>query len=175
MAMYGAVKGEVRSLAGKRRKANGQKPGKELIMSTHAAIGMRLPDNTIQAIYCHNDGYPGGAGAVLGGWYTTPERVKALIDLGSLSQVNQELAPAPGTQHSFKKPQELVTIAYHRDRNDRLEPGENYATLEDYEAGAPETFGADYLYLFENGKWSFYSVYGEKEWTELEVTVCGRN
>ena len=48
-------------------------------MSTRAAIAMRLPDNTIHAIYCHNDGYPGWVGAVLGGFYKTEEQVKALF------------------------------------------------------------------------------------------------
>lgn len=31
-------------------------------MSTHVAIGIRLNDGRIKAIYCHFDGYPAGVG-----------------------------------------------------------------------------------------------------------------
>ena len=140
-------------------------------MSTRAAIAMRLPDNTIHAIYCHNDGYPGWVGAVLGGFYKTEERVKALLALGALSQVGPKLEPDPGVPHTFHEPQAGVTIAYHRDRGERLRPGKTYASLEEFEKDAPETFCADYLYLFADGKWSFREAYGDGEWFGLEVTV----
>ena len=140
-------------------------------MSTRAAIAMRLPDNTIQAIYCHNDGYPGWVGSVLGGFYKTEERVKALFALGALSQLWPKLEPAPGVPHTFHEPQKGVTIAYHRDRGEPLRPGKTYSSLEEYEKDAPETFCADHLYLFENGTWSFFAVYGEREWTALDVKV----
>ena len=144
-------------------------------MSTRAAIGMRLPDGTIKAVYCHNDGYPDWTGAILGGWYKNPERVKQLLDLGSLSILGKKLKPEPRAPHTFSAPQKDVTIAYHRDRNDPLRPGEAYATTEEYEAKAPEDFGASYLYLFEGGVWSFYDIYGERQWTALNVTVGGRD
>ena len=124
-------------------------------MSTRAAIAMRLPDNTIHAIYCHNDGYPGWTGAVLGGFYKTEEQVKALFALGALSQLWPKLEPDPGVPHTFHEPQKGVT----------------YATLEEFVKDAPESFWADYLYLFENGTWSFFAVYGEREWTVLDVKV----
>lgn len=132
---------------------------------------MRLEDGTIQAIYCHNDGYPGGVGAVLGGWYTDLEKVKDLIALGSLSCLEKELAPAPGTSHTFDKPQKNVTIAYHRDRNEDLDPGKTYSRIEEYEADGKNWFGAEYLYLFEDGIWKYFPLYGEQEWVKLEVIV----
>ena len=144
-------------------------------MSTRAAIGMRLPDGTIKAVYCHNDGYPDWTGAILGGWYKTPERVRQLLDLGSLSILGPKLEPPRGTSHTFNAPQKDVTIAYHRDRSDPLEPGEIFATVEEYEAKAPDAFWANYLYLFEGGVWSFYDVYGDRKWTALDVTVGGRD
>ena len=144
-------------------------------MSTRAAIGMRLPDGTIKAVYCHNDGYPDWTGAILGGWYKTPEQVRQLLDLGSLSILGPKLAPPRGTSHTFSAPQKDVTIAYHRDRSDPLEPGEIFATVEEYEAKAPDAFWASYLYLFEDGVWSFYDVYGNRKWTALDVTVGGRD
>ena len=120
-------------------------------MSTRAAIAMRLPDNTIHAIYCHNDGYPGWVGAVLGGFYKTEERVKALFALGALSQLWPKLEPDPGVPHTFREPQKGVTIAYHRDRGEPLRTGEIYATLEEFVKDAPESFWADYLYSSRTG------------------------
>ena len=154
---------------------NGQKPRKDKTMSTRAAIAMRFPDNTIHAIYCHNDGHPGWVGAVLGGWYKTAEQVEALIALGALSQLGPKLNPDPGIPHTFIAPQKDVTVAYHRDRGERLRRGKTYASLEEYEKDAPETFCADYLYLFEDGGWSFRKAYGEREWIGLEVTVGEEN
>ena len=144
-------------------------------MSTHAAIGMRLADGTIKAIRCQNSGYPGRTRAILGGWYTDPEKVEALIDLGSLSILGEKLEPAPGAPHTYDNPQPDVTVAYHRDRNEPLERAISFACVEDYEAIAPEAFYADYLYLFEDGVWSFREALGDHEWTALDVTVGGRD
>jgi hypothetical protein len=110
-------------------------------------------------------------GAILGGFYKTEERVKALIALGALSQLGQKLKPEPGTPHTFHEPQKGVTIAYHRDRGERMRRGETYASLEEYEKDAPETFCAEYLYLFADGGWSFRQAYGNGEWTVLDVKV----
>ena len=47
-------------------------------MSTRAAIGIAQADGTIKAIYLHNDGYPGFAGAILAGWYNSAEKAARL-------------------------------------------------------------------------------------------------
>ena len=60
-------------------------------MSTRAAIGIAQADGTIKAIYLHNDGYPGFAGAILAGWYNTAEKAEALIALGALSSIGEKL------------------------------------------------------------------------------------
>ncbi len=170
MAMYSTVKAGC-GASPERSGNNGQKPRKDKKMSTRAAIAMRLPDNTIHAIYCHNDGYPGWVGAILGGFYKTEEQVKALLALGALSQINQKLEPDPGVPHTFLEPQKGVTIAYHRDRGERLRPGKTYSSFEEYEKDAPETFCAEYLYLFEDGTWKFRQSNGDGEWTVLDVKV----
>ena len=175
MAMYDSVKGGVRSPAECSESNGRESPERTENMSTRAAIGMRLADGTIKAIYCHNDGYPGWTGAILGGWYTDPEKVKSLVDLGALSILGEKLEPAPGATHTYDNPQTDVTIAYHRDRNDPLIPANSYADLEEYAEKATEDFSADYLYLFEDGAWSFFEPYGKREWTALDVTVGGRD
>ena len=144
-------------------------------MSTRATIGMKLPDNTIQAIYCHNDGYPEGVGATLCKAYTDPAKVKALIDLGALSCLGEELEPAPGRPHTLAKPQKNVTIAYHRDNHEPLDPGQNYATLDDYARDAPNFYDAEYLYFFEDGDWRFITARGQCEWTAVKDVLEKQN
>ena len=70
-------------------------------MSTRGVIGMQQPDGSVWAIYMHHDAYVAGVGAILGGWYETPEKVEALLALGDLSSLGTTLAN---------------TVAYHRDR-----------------------------------------------------------
>ena len=121
-------------------------------MSTRAAIAMRLPDNTIHAIYCHNDGYPGWVGAVLSGWYKTAEQVKALIALGALSQLGPKLNPDPGIPHTFIAPQKDVTVAYHRDRKEPPQPAVTHKSVVSL---MRDDWGIPYYYLFDErtGQW----------------------
>jgi len=95
-------------------------------MSTNAAIGMTMPDGTIHAVYLHWDGYiaNGGAGETLAAHYKDRAKVEELIALGFLSSLGAEVDPDPAFPHNWKHPQKNVTVAYHRDRNDPLEPAE---------------------------------------------------
>ena len=53
-----------------------KKPTTEAKMSTRCAIGMKREDGEVAAIYCHNEGYPEGVGAILGRWYRNAEKWK---------------------------------------------------------------------------------------------------
>lgn len=117
-----------------------------------AAIARWNEDETITAIYCHNDGYPEYTGRILAEHYTEESKVKALLALGSISQLRPKLKPVNGTKHTFDEPQKDVTIAYHRDRKEPLYISE-YASFEQFVKAAPGDFDAEYLYLFEAGDW----------------------
>ena len=136
-------------------------------MSTHAALGIRLNDGRIKAIYCHFDGYPAGVGITLAGCYATQERVEALLELGSLSSLGAKLAPEPGQHHSFLSPIDNVTVAYHRDRGEQIQPGYLYPDLTAYIKGGQDDFAAEYLYLYEDGEWSYLDLFGRREWMRL--------
>ena len=124
-------------------------------MSTRGAIGMRMPDGSARAIYVHHDAYVAGVGAILGGWYDTPELVKGLLDLGDLSSLGTTLAD---------------TVAYHRDRGENIRMPRNYRDIDAYRRNGMNDFGADYLYLYDGGKWLVYGV-ADDDWIELQVTV----
>ena len=85
-------------------------------MATRSRIGMELENGTIRSIYCHWDGYPSHNGRILLEHYQDAEKVKGLIALGDISSLEKEVSPdAP---HSFEKPCDGVTVAYHRDRGE---------------------------------------------------------
>lgn len=124
-------------------------------MSTHATIA--VTDGTkCRAIYLHWDGYLSGAGAILHDYYDTKEKARQLIQLGGLSVLKELVAPNPGMSHSFDMPNELVTVAYHRDRNEPLEINE----LSDLSISGDKKFiqhladisNAEYVYLFDERK-----------------------
>mgnify|MGYP000234438161 CR=1 FL=1 len=127
-------------------------------MSTHATIA--ITDGTkCRAIYLHWDGYLAWAGAILHDYYGTKEKATQLIKLGSLSVLKELIAPNPGMAHTIDAPNELVTVAYHRDRNEPLEINE----LPDLSISGEKAFiqrladisGALYVYLFDErkGQW----------------------
>ena len=67
-------------------------------MGTRSAIAMKTEDG-IRSIYCHWDGYVDHNGRILKEFYSTDEKVKALLDLGDLSSLRQEI----GEAHDFDR------------------------------------------------------------------------
>lgn len=56
-------------------------------MGTRSAIGYKLSDGSIRAVYCHWDGYPDHQLPILRKHYNTLDLVKALIKPGSMSSL----------------------------------------------------------------------------------------
>ena len=123
-------------------------------MSTRGAIGMRQPDGTVRAVYVHHDAYVAGVGAILGGWYETPEKVESLLALGDLSSLGTTLAD---------------TVAYLRDRGEVMRTARNYRDIDAYRRNGRRDLGADYLYLYDGGRWLVYGIPGESDWVEIKV------
>ncbi|HTA27947.1 MAG TPA: hypothetical protein VK809_09165 [Bacteroidia bacterium] len=149
-------------------------------MSTRSRIGV-LQEKTgkVKSVYCHSDGYLTGVGQTLLTDFNTYERANAIIALGDLSALHKNLDPLPEAPyayhfsegepeilktHSFDRPQRDVTIAYHRDRKEKLMRQIN-STLEEFYEKA--NFQA-YNYLFKDGKWNVMSEsLGRKVWHTL--------
>jgi hypothetical protein len=60
-------------------------------MATRSTIGVKQADGTIQAIYCHWDGYPEGVGAGLVQFYNSKAQAEQLIALGGFSALHETL------------------------------------------------------------------------------------
>ena len=100
-------------------------------MATRSNIAIENQDGTVSAIYCHYDGYIDGVGKKLYENYTTKEKMEQLITLGDISSLGEN---------------KETTVAYHRDRGEKLEEPMQYKTVElyfdDFDGGG------DYLYCF---------------------------
>lgn len=115
-------------------------------MATRSTITLSTPEG-YDTIYCHWDGYTSHVGKKE--HYNTLEDVKELIALGSLSSLDKRLEPEDGVDHSFDKPANNTTVAYHRDRGEGTAPSiMHYSQLFQLYANKE-----DYNYVFENGEW----------------------
>lgn len=118
-------------------------------MSTNAHIGISRGKNKVEFIYLHWDGYPSYALEMLKEYYKDREKVEKLIALGDISCLEEEVDIPNGVEHSFEKPHEGITIAYHRDRG---ESGceSRTTTLKQFAKDI------EYAYLYKDGKWELY-------------------
>lgn len=148
-------------------------------MATRSMIGIMTEKGEIRAIYCHYDGYPEHNGALLLEHYNTPERINALIDLGAISVLAENLEPLneveipyysygkPTTEpvpHSFQTPHEATVIAYHRDRGEDLQI-DKFLSERLFNIDRKRSW-TDYGYLYKDGKWYVNS-------RELTRKMCG--
>ena len=133
-------------------------------MSTSAKIGMVLADGRIKAISLSWAGRPSQAGTTLEAWYKTQADIEALLDMGNLFQLGTRPEPARNQM------EEETTVAYGRDWGFAGCDAVIFTDKEDFEKKAKVQFYADYLYLFENGKW-FVKGTGISSWIELTALV----
>lgn len=122
-------------------------------MSTRSLIGIK-ENNKYSVIYCHSDGYPEHNGKILLEHYNSMDMAKELIALGDLSLLGERIAPNPGEKHTFDEPLDNVTIAYHRDRGEKLNPAANADSLKELLKIVKDSW-AEYIYIFdeESNEW----------------------
>jgi hypothetical protein len=124
-------------------------------MATRSRIGIENENGRIESIYCHWDGHPGTNGKTLAEHYTDAEKVKALIALGDISSLHENVGPADGVEHSFDKPAEGVTVAYHRDRGEDFRGPAVKHSMEGFANSDYEEYG--YVFTKEN-EWKVVGV-----------------
>ena len=126
-------------------------------MATRSRIAIETTDasgnKVIKSIYCHFDGYFAGVGKTLMDNYQDREKVEALISLGDISFLREEIIPTG--PHSFGYPQKGVTVAYHRDRGEKFKSPRINSSVREFFLSDIEEYG----YLFsEEGEWLFKST-----------------
>jgi len=88
-------------------------------MATRSNIADKTLESKIRSVYAHWDGYPECNGKILVDNYTDIEKIKQLIELGSISSLGEEI----GEQQDFdnrESQRKEWTLAYHRDRGEEL-------------------------------------------------------
>ena len=120
-------------------------------MATRSNIAYKTIDGKIRSIYCHWDGYPEHNGKMLLDNYQDAAKIKALIELGSLSSLREELGEQHPFDRDYTKPELPLTdnwcLAYHRDRGEDLMIQE-YDNIPDWINDMEE-----YAYLWDGQNW----------------------
>jgi hypothetical protein len=123
-------------------------------MSTRSMIAHQTP-NGIEAIYCHNSGYPEHHLPILTTHYTADEAVAALMAVGDLSELGADVGRKHGFNDHGKTPETRYwCLAYGRDRAEEDAAAKTYASEDEFLAGARENW-ADYIYMFRDGRWLY--------------------
>jgi len=141
-------------------------------MATRSAIGIKLADTVIMAVYCHWDGYLQGVGQTLVESYNTEENILDLLVLGDISSLGKVIgqkrpfSPFEGEREAYEEANAKDwSTFYGRDR------GEFDATARIFKSEADflEEYynrGAEYCYLFQNNQWTFAS-YDDTEFSDV--------
>lgn len=125
-------------------------------MSTRSRIALQNNDGTFTSIYCHFDGYPSNNGKILLEHYTDESKVRALMELGDLSSLGSEL----GSKHDYNThaaDKRTDCLAFGRDRGEQNVSADMSSSVADLTDLASRC-GAEYLYVFRKGEWSYKSV-----------------
>lgn len=153
-------------------------------MGTRSAIIVKVGHRKYAGIYCHWDGYPTHVGKMLFNHYNTLDKAEALIALGDLSSLKENLAPPEGATHTFDNPyvedktsnyaSSKVTVAYGRDR------GETDPDFVHPKAGktvdeVSDKIDCAYVYVFRNGAWRYREVSSEYFKTLTEKVVNAKD
>jgi len=131
-------------------------------MATRSNIGILNSDGTVNYIYCHYDGYLEHNGAILNEHYTTEGKVRALMALGDLSVLGEDI----GEKQDFENRVKGTCLAYGRDRG---ETGVEARTCS-YADYTKEHF-EEYVYLFTPDKGWEIRAYGTNYWADVNKAL----
>ena len=124
-------------------------------MATRSNIAYKTAEGKIRSVYCHWDGYPAHNGEMLRRYYKDQSKIEALIELGSISSLKQEI----GEKQDFNDrstQNEDWTLAYHRDRGEQLVVN-TYDDIPSWIADMEE-----YAYLWNGQEW-LVNDHGERD------------
>jgi hypothetical protein len=147
-------------------------------MATRSHIGIMGKGGRINFIYSHWDGYPSHNGKILLENYKDEKKVRALVRLGSISVLGEEV----GVKHPFDRPSIMdeaaaaafaakygkMTTAYRRDRGEAIEHCRvgRAANEAEFLRKADDC----YAYLFKGGEWFFRA--GREQLRKLTPKDC---
>jgi len=135
-------------------------------MSTNSRIAILNQDNTVESIYCHWDGYLSNNGNILLNHYQDEAKVRELISLGQISLLEMNVKPV-GNTHSFENIEADCTVAYHRDRGEKLGI-DKHVSLVNWQRQSQRQ---EYNYIWIDGKWYYNDGHKKSLKALIELTV----
>jgi hypothetical protein len=172
-------------------------------MGTRSIIALALPSGSFKSIYCHWDGYPEapGVGAVLLDHYQDRDKVVKLLALGDLSSLGPDIGvkhpfaatrpaypPDTGDREAYFAERDRLSeeherlygrmcLAYGRDRGEKNVRARTHKTFKGL-AKSLDSYGAEYLYLYHDGTWTFapaqWTGSGRAEVSPVDLTILTR-
>jgi hypothetical protein len=128
-------------------------------MATRSTIG--IIDNrtgVVTSIYCHWDGYPEHNGEILVKNWSDPDKIWALMDLGALSSLGEEI----GEKHDFNDSGPIHCTAYGRDRGETQVGSQTHNSLGEFLDN-----GEEYNYLWDGVRWNCFAGKSIKNTVDL--------
>ena len=124
-------------------------------MATRSNIAMKTLEGKIVSVYCHWDGYVANNGKILLENYTDIDKIEALVALGSISSLGEQIGDKQDFMDRDTQKDEW-TLFYSRDRGEELSIQE-YASIPDWIDDMEE-----YAYLWNGQEW-LVNDHGEKD------------
>jgi guanylate kinase len=122
-------------------------------MSTRSIICKENQDGTIEAIYCHCDGYLEHNGYILQNYYNDRSSIEQLINMGDISFLDKEIGEyhiEASIQNDFSS---KYVDAYHRDHGEELKI-HHYSNREELKNKFKDDVFIEYVYLFsKDNQW----------------------
>jgi hypothetical protein len=122
-------------------------------MATRSTIAMEQPDGRVMQIYSHWDGYIDNNGRILQEHYKDAAKVLALMMLGDISSLREEIGMAHDfdARYADSDPKAQWTVAYGRDRGEDGTAARVFKDFKDYEDNHQYE---EYEYIYRrDGKW----------------------
>ena len=131
-------------------------------MSTRSNIALVKKGGAVEAIYCHNDGYPEGVGETLPQCYVTEEAIAELIALGDMSALRE----TPETCRFYLRD----VGEENTEENTRAA---RYASLVECVAAQDSDGFIKWLYVFADDRWWARAPQGDGFYRLADVLSAG--
>jgi len=121
-------------------------------MSTRSAIAKLNKDGSVDAVYCHSDGYPSHNGKILLENYTNAKKVQRLLALGDLFYLGRTSNKNPNKKRNsfgdYEPANYNYTFAYHRDRGEELNLT-HLDSLDEFFEYVTTSWWMEYFYIYD--------------------------
>jgi hypothetical protein len=137
------------------------------LMSDPCLIGRENGDGTVTAIRCNWSGYTKRTGAILRDNYATHEKIDALMALGELGRIAENI----GEKHRYGHGPEDWCDAYGRDREeDDAEAAKTYSA-NDYLNSYASDYAWVYLHSITDGAWTVRVRHLGREFLYIDAAI----